>query len=60
MKGSPPLETQHPLALLGEFDEERADLALRQFMVLRALADIDALGFQRRTRFITCGSVSRS
>ena len=38
------LETQHPLALLGELDQQRADLALRQFMVLGLLADINALG----------------
>ena len=42
-EGIAALETQHPLALLGELDQQRADLALRQFVVVRLLADIDAL-----------------
>ena len=38
------LEPQHALALLGEADEQRADLLLRQFVIVGTLADIDALG----------------
>ncbi len=43
-EGIAALEPQHPLALLREFDEERADLLLRQFMIVRLLADVDAFG----------------
>ena len=32
------------LPFSGELDHERADLALRQFVILGLLADIDALG----------------
>ena len=43
MNGSPPLRRSTRLPCAGELDQQRADLLLRQFVIVGLLADIDAL-----------------
>src|SRR5208337_2785165 len=44
-EGIAAFQPKHPPALLGELDQKGADLLLRQFVIVRPLPDIDALGF---------------